>query len=99
PETVEVVNKLAEIQAQVTQGSFVPDRENDVLTKALGTKEHPSQTRALALRCHGKRDFQMTFTSISPARMQRRGGEKSSRQRSRKCMRRRRRNNKRNMRT
>src|SRR6266508_3478095 len=38
----------------------------------------PRSTRvelgALALRCHGKRDFQMTFTSISPARMQSRGG-------------------------
>src|SRR5438105_2358504 len=95
PETIELVNKLAEIHAQVTQGSFVPDRENDVLTKALGTKEKG----ALALRCNGIRDLQMTFTSISPAGMQSRGGEKSSRQRSRKCTRRRRGKNERNKRT
>ena len=48
PETVEVVNKLAEIHAQATQGSFMHDRENDVLTKALGTKEHPGRTRGLS---------------------------------------------------
>ena len=45
PETVVVVNKLAEIHTQETQGSFMPDRENDVLTKALGTKEHPGRIR------------------------------------------------------
>ena len=32
PETKEVVKKIAEIQAQVTQGSFVPDREHNILT-------------------------------------------------------------------
>src|SRR5437016_13341718 len=41
PETQEVVKKIAEIQAQVTHGSFVPDRENDILTKALGNNGHP----------------------------------------------------------
>ncbi len=56
PKTVEVVNKLAEIHAQATQGSFVPDRENDVLTKALGTRSTWVGLGALALRCHGKRD-------------------------------------------
>ena len=45
PETVEVVKKLAQFHVQATQGSFVPDRENDVLTKALGTKEHPGRTQ------------------------------------------------------
>src|SRR5437868_9752317 len=45
PKMTEVVKKFAEIQAQVTQGSFVPDRENDILTKALGNKEHPGRTR------------------------------------------------------
>ena len=44
PETQEVVKKIAEIQAQVTEGSFVPDREHDILTKALGNPEHPGRT-------------------------------------------------------
>src|SRR5438128_8546428 len=57
PETVEVVNKLAEIQAQVTQGSFVPDRENDVLTKALGNKEHSGQTRGFGSKGPWKKGF------------------------------------------
>src|SRR6266511_1483432 len=57
PETVEVVNKLAEIQAQATQGSFVPDRENDVLTKALGTKEHPGRTRGFGSKVPWKKGF------------------------------------------
>src|SRR6266542_5273469 len=39
-ETQEVVQKIAQIQAQVSEGSFVPDREHDILTKALGNSEH-----------------------------------------------------------
>ena len=35
-ETEAVVQKIAQIQAQVSEGSFVPDREHDILTKALG---------------------------------------------------------------
>ncbi len=45
PETQEVVQKIAQIQAQVSEGSFVPDREHDVLTKALGNPKHPDRTR------------------------------------------------------
>ena len=56
-ETVEVVNKLEEIHTQVTQGSFVPDRENDVLTKALGTKEHPGRTRGFGSKVPWKKGF------------------------------------------
>src|SRR6266498_3591619 len=40
PKTQEVVQKIAQIQAQVTEGSFVHDREDDILTKALGNPEH-----------------------------------------------------------
>ena len=40
----DAVHQLAEkIQAlhdQVANGTFVPDREDDVLSRALGTKEH-----------------------------------------------------------
>src|SRR5438034_1298762 len=74
PETQEVVKKIAEIQAQVTEGSFVPDRENGILTKALGNWSTRVRLGAKALRCHGKRDFHRTLTSISPAGMRSRGG-------------------------
>src|SRR6266498_2719630 len=57
PETVEVINKLAEIHAQATQGSFVLDRENDVLTKALGTKEHLGRTRGFGSKVPWKKGF------------------------------------------
>src|SRR5438128_6659276 len=56
-ETVEVVNKLVEIHAQATQGSFVPDRENDVLTKALGTKKHPGWTQGFGSKVPWKKGF------------------------------------------
>src|SRR6266508_1481179 len=57
PKTVEVFNKLAEIHAQVTQGSFVPYRENDVLTKAVGTKEHSGRTRGFGSKVPWKKGF------------------------------------------
>ena len=57
PETVEVVKKLAQFHVQATQGSFVPDRENDVLTKALGTKEHPGRTRGFGSKVPWKKGF------------------------------------------
>src|SRR5438105_14797278 len=60
----------------------------------------PRSTRvglgALALRCHGKRDFHRTLTGISPAGTRSRGGGKSIRQRLSKCTTRRRGKNKRN---
>src|SRR6266542_5652787 len=57
PETQEVVNKFAEIQAQVIQGSFVPDRENDILMKALGNKEHSGRTRGIGSKVPWKKGF------------------------------------------
>ena len=33
--------KLQEYIAAAQQGTFVPDRENDELTEALGNPEHP----------------------------------------------------------
>ena len=30
-------------------GTFIPDREDDVLSWALGTKEHPSRARGVGL--------------------------------------------------
>ena len=41
----------------MTQGSFVPDRENDILTKALGKKEHPGRTRGIGSKVPWKKGF------------------------------------------
>ena len=57
PETQQVVQKITEIQAQVTQGSFVPDRENDILTRALGNKEHPGRTWGIGSKVPWKKGF------------------------------------------
>ena len=37
--------KLQEYIAAAQEGTFVPDRENDELTQALGNPEHPGRTR------------------------------------------------------
>src|SRR6266498_3362863 len=57
PETQEVVKKIAEIQAQVTEGSFMPDRENEILTKALGNPEHSGRTRGKGSKVPWKTGF------------------------------------------
>src|SRR6266498_2612097 len=57
PETEAVVQKIAEIQAQVSEGSFVPDREHDILTKALGNPEHPGRTRGFGSKVPWKKGF------------------------------------------
>src|SRR5438045_2433353 len=57
PETQQVVQKITEIQVQVTQGSFVPDRENDILTQALGNKEHSGRTRGIGSKVPWKKGF------------------------------------------
>ena len=36
---------IKDAMKEVETGKFKPDRENDVLTKALGNKEHPGRTR------------------------------------------------------
>ena len=38
------IGKLQEYIEKAQQGTFVPDRENDELTEALGNPEHPRQT-------------------------------------------------------
>src|SRR3954447_9560398 len=42
------VKKLREYFAASTKGTFVPDRDNDELTEALGNPEHPGRTRGTA---------------------------------------------------
>ena len=39
------VKKLQQYIDAAQQGTFVPDRENDELTMALGNPEHPGRTR------------------------------------------------------
>ena len=39
------IEKLQEYIKKAQQGTFVPDRENDELTEALGNPEHPGRTR------------------------------------------------------
>ena len=39
------VDKLRKLFAKTAEGTFVPDRENDELTEALGNPEHPGRTR------------------------------------------------------
>jgi len=41
--------RIQALQAQVANGTFIPDREDDVLSRALGTKEHPSWARGVGL--------------------------------------------------
>jgi len=38
-------HKIQEAHEAASTGAFVPDRENDELTRALGSKEHPGRTR------------------------------------------------------
>jgi len=41
----ELGRKIQEAHEAIATGAFAPDRENDELTRALGTKEHPGRTR------------------------------------------------------
>ena len=76
PETGEVVyadpklaipmKKIEEAIKEVEEGTFHPDREKDVLTKALGNPEHPGRTRGppgSVLWVHGFHDSRDTYRS------------------------------------
>lgn len=45
----QVSRRVEEANQEVSQGSFKSDRENDTLTRALGTKEHCGRTRGTCL--------------------------------------------------
>lgn len=47
--SLDLALKLQQAHKEVVQGSFVPDRENDELIRALGNKEHPGRTRGIGL--------------------------------------------------
>src|SRR6266540_5748240 len=57
PETEAVVQKIAQIQVQVREGSFVPDREHNILMKALGNPEHPGRTWGFGSTVPWKKGF------------------------------------------
>jgi hypothetical protein len=65
----ELVKTIAEVQ----EGTFQPDRENDELTKALKNKEHTGRTRglgsAIPWRCGFAEDNQ-TYRSRERAKKQ-----------------------------
>jgi len=39
----QLAERIQALQAQVAKGTFIPDREDDVLSWALGMKEHPGR--------------------------------------------------------
>ena len=45
----QLTKRIQALQAQVANGTFVPDREDDVLSQAQGTKEHPGQAQGVGL--------------------------------------------------
>jgi hypothetical protein len=47
PAIVTPKNELVKAVQEVEEGKFIPDRERDVLTKALGNAEHTRRTRGL----------------------------------------------------
>jgi hypothetical protein len=42
-EVWELAERIQALQAQVANGTFILDREDDILSWALGTKEHPGR--------------------------------------------------------
>jgi hypothetical protein len=47
PAIVNPKDELVKALQEVQEGKFIPDRERDVLTKALGNAEHSGRTRGL----------------------------------------------------
>ena len=41
----ELIKRISQVTEEVRQGTRTSNREKDVLTQALGTKEHPGRTR------------------------------------------------------
>ncbi|VFQ97961.1 unnamed protein product [Cuscuta campestris] len=47
PALMEIHDRIVQLKKEVAAGTFVPDGHNDVLTRALGTTEHPGRTRGV----------------------------------------------------
>ncbi|KAL6555872.1 hypothetical protein OROHE_007146 [Orobanche hederae] len=45
----EIVNKIDELEAQCTQGSFTPEGRHNILVEAIGRSEHPGRVRGIGL--------------------------------------------------
>jgi hypothetical protein len=48
PQTKEVVSRIKSLAEQQKAGTFVPDREKDCLTLAIGTEEHGGRCKAIS---------------------------------------------------
>jgi hypothetical protein len=48
PLTEQIYQKLEELVEMQKKGLFVPDREKDMLTAAIGTSEHPGRVRGIS---------------------------------------------------
>ncbi|BAH93112.1 Os05g0359000 [Oryza sativa Japonica Group] len=56
-ETEQVAQRVQQLAEESLQGSFQSCREKDILTEALGTKEHPGRTRGLGATVPWKAGF------------------------------------------
>ena len=45
----ELIQRISQVTEEVRQGTRTSNREKDVLTQALGTKEHPGCTRGTSV--------------------------------------------------
>jgi hypothetical protein len=48
PSTEQIYQKLEELAEMQKKGLFVPDREKDMLTAAIGMPEHPGRVRGIS---------------------------------------------------
>ncbi|VFQ79474.1 unnamed protein product [Cuscuta campestris] len=47
PALMEIRDRIVQLKKEVAAGTFVPNGHNDVLTRALGSAEHPGRTRGV----------------------------------------------------
>ncbi|VFQ83868.1 unnamed protein product [Cuscuta campestris] len=47
PALMEIRDRIVQLKKEVAVGTFVPNGHNDVLTRALGSAEHPGRTRGV----------------------------------------------------
>ncbi|KAJ1277133.1 hypothetical protein BS78_05G271200 [Paspalum vaginatum] len=57
PETKKVVSRIMSLAEEHKAGKFVPDREKDFLTVAIGTKEHGGRCRGISSKLNWKEGF------------------------------------------
>ena len=49
PPMSELIQRTSQVTEEVRQGTHTSNREKDLLTQALGTKEHPGRTRGTSV--------------------------------------------------